>query len=64
LNPCKSSHQELWKGTIKQFSQIKILDPSCKHFYRQYVSDYPCRHASTQMEVVVLEFSGQWEHAP
>ena len=23
------------------FSPIKILDPGCKHFYRQYVSDYP-----------------------
>jgi len=33
LNPCK----------IKpgRFSLIKILDPSRKHFYKQYISDYP-----------------------
>jgi len=44
LTPIKSSNQEPWKGMIKQQGQcslIKILDPSCKHFYRRYVSDYP-----------------------
>ena len=47
LNPFKSNGHELWKGMIKwSRTMIKILDPSCKSFYGQYVTDYPCWFSS------------------
>ena len=36
------------------FSPIKIFDPGCKHFYGQYVSDYPLEMFQVWIQCAII----------
>ena len=57
LSLWKSSNQEPQKGTIKRVLLIKILDPFCKHFNRQPISDYyllPCNGVAAKTHCTLV----------